>query len=325
MTGGRTPAATASRTSQHLAALRSRYPRSIEQFDSFSRGRGSASLGNWPDWCYLPMAAAVAIVSGGGTVTFQHGPDISRVAALGAWRLGRGIYRFDPDLWGELVQTELPEDVPVAALYRLPEYCLYLDLPETEADALGAYVWLEHDVNTKRPELRILLDTGHGWDGLLGLPLMLDRGSLSEVLRGPVPPTVVPGMGRRVADSVFGRILGALLYLCAQNAEISDPRQPDASPARATGVSGRGPREPRQWEVGYRIGARLRAARDAEGGSAPGGDRRSPRPHLRRAHWHHYWTGPRDGERSSVLRWLTPVLVGADSDEDLVPTVHRVE
>jgi hypothetical protein len=35
-------------------------------------------------------------------------------------------------------------------------------------------------------------------------------------------------------------------------------------------------------------------------------------PHVRRAHWHVYWTGPRDGERVAKVRWLSPILVGFD-------------
>ncbi len=43
------------------------------------------------------------------------------------------------------------------------------------------------------------------------------------------------------------------------------------------------------------------------------------------AHWHHYWTGPRDSAgRRLVLKWLHPNLVKAEKPEDLVPTVRLV-
>ncbi|MFM2415427.1 MAG: hypothetical protein RL385_150 [Pseudomonadota bacterium] len=53
--------------------------------------------------------------------------------------------------------------------------------------------------------------------------------------------------------------------------------------------------------------ARLRETDEPTGGGPPRA------PHLRRAHWHRFWTGPRDGERAIRLRWLSPILVGADS------------
>ena len=30
---------------------------------------------------------------------------------------------------------------------------------------------------------------------------------------------------------------------------------------------------------------------------------------TRLAHWHHYWTGKQDGERSLVLHWIAPTIV----------------
>jgi hypothetical protein len=37
------------------------------------------------------------------------------------------------------------------------------------------------------------------------------------------------------------------------------------------------------------------------------------RPHVRRAHWHGFWTGPRDGEREFILKWIPPTIVGANN------------
>lgn len=50
------------------------------------------------------------------------------------------------------------------------------------------------------------------------------------------------------------------------------------------------------------------------------GTHESPRPHVRRAHWHHFGTDPRDGERKLVVKWLPPIPVNYDPGDDL-PTV----
>lgn len=50
----------------------------------------------------------------------------------------------------------------------------------------------------------------------------------------------------------------------------------------------------------------------------------SSRPLIRRAHWHHFWTGPRDGERKLILQWLPPIPVGAD-DEELPVVLNKVQ
>ena len=66
------------------------------------------------------------------------------------------------------------------------------------------------------------------------------------------------------------------------------------------------PSSPRLWDIGLKIGEQLRNAQSAERG--PAGERFSPAPHLRRAHWHTYRVGP--GRMESRLRWLSPTLVG---------------
>ncbi len=46
-------------------------------------------------------------------------------------------------------------------------------------------------------------------------------------------------------------------------------------------------------------------------------------PHLRKAHWHHYWTGPKSDpdQRKLVVRWIHPVFVGQN---ETTPVVRRV-
>ncbi|WP_295617345.1 hypothetical protein [uncultured Intestinimonas sp.] len=49
--------------------------------------------------------------------------------------------------------------------------------------------------------------------------------------------------------------------------------------------------------------------------SLPGTVKRS---HTRRGHWHHYWTGPRDGERALILKWTAPTVIHPEDREDNV-------
>lgn len=43
----------------------------------------------------------------------------------------------------------------------------------------------------------------------------------------------------------------------------------------------------------------------------------SPRPHMRRGHWHHFWTGPKNDEtnRKLVLKWLSPMMISVDTED----------
>ena len=70
------------------------------------------------------------------------------------------------------------------------------------------------------------------------------------------------------------------------------------------------------WLVWRSLGARLRQARENNGG-----EHASPRAHVRRAHWHSYWMGTRDEQQLS-LKWLHPILVGVG---DLPISIKHVQ
>lgn len=127
--------------------------------------------------------------------------------------------------------------------------------------------------------------------------------------------------------------LGALLlYLVSDKADISPEGDSTEVRSRITSNERRGIRnfqapQIRHWEVGFRIGAEIRAfeERNKESGEHTGTGT-SMRPHVRRAHWHAFWTGPRDQpqQRRKRVRWLPPTPVNVSNSDDLVPTMHKV-
>lgn len=133
-------------------------------------------------------------------------------------------------------------------------------------------------------------------------------------------------------------LMSITLYLCSTAADIvgRDGRnRPEGRPVMRFKAS-KTPRvpeakEPVVWEVAYRIGATLRAAAPGWAKKDQGGTHAAPRPHVRRAHWHGFWTGPkakvgeaRETDRKLVLKWLHPILVNA-GEGDVIPVVHPVE
>lgn len=44
---------------------------------------------------------------------------------------------------------------------------------------------------------------------------------------------------------------------------------------------------------------------------------KSPAPHIRRAHWHHFWAGKKLGkERKLIVKWLPPIPVAMQEDDN---------
>lgn len=345
---------------EHLAAVEDAYPDAWRQMAAFRRGRDE--LGGWPSWCWVPLAGAHAVVTQGGpAISSIDSPlapagsaAVATVGALAAWRQTQTIYRYDPALSDALADTDLGDRLPPQAFYRLPEWCVYVALPEDATIGRGFFAHLEWDITAERPELRLLIDPGDG--RLTPLILYLNRPSISQGLTDVLATTLAnaaePGVAHDihtddqeplehwrerardvgVPEDAIGQALAqaqgtlhtavsTLLYLCAQEPDISEPGRPQVPwrPTRTVGV----PSSPRVWEVGHRIGAALTRGRgQPTGPSAASG--RSVRPHVRRAHWHSYWTGPRDGPRTLVLRWLHPITVATDDQAGLIPTIRPV-
>lgn len=325
------------RPGAHLAAILRRYPDLPHHVDSFRAGRGH-DLPDWPAWCFVPLAAwhAVAMQEATPADYLERAGDIATLGALAPWRYTQGIYQFDDALLDALAATPLDNILPAQVFLRLPQWSIYVALPPERFSLAGqplhgffaSLEWDAGDENRGRQELRLLLDSDRG---LVPVPLHLGMWTVQEALRrvaaeaqrvaaqhGLDAPPGVDAYARDMADAVTP-LLSLLLYLCADAPEVDSEREPGASPRNAeprrvkSGVRLYPPDNPTLWRVGDAIGAQLRTAAAMHGEPSTGA-RRSLRAHIRRAHWHGYWTGPRSAPdaRGFVYRWIPPLVVGGE-------------
>jgi hypothetical protein len=321
----------------HLHTAGKLYPGAWKQFDQFRQDRGKG-LPNWPDWCYCPIAAAYAIVSSGGDnrVPLHMMADVARLAALAAWRVTQGIYRYDPDVYEAVRTTPITGDLPCELLYRLPEWCVYVETPGMiwmESPLHGFWAHLEWDANTGREEQRLLLDADAG---LVPVPLHLGTWPLLDAVRNAhklaamnagTAGVISPTLTAAVADALEP-LLSLLLYLCQDAADYAGPAERPSNPEPKRTKQGWRlfpPDKPRLWEVAVRMGAALRHARAVADvvRQDHGGSHVSPRPYIRRAHWHTYRVGA--GRTGAVVKWMPPIPVNLDSTEGLPSVIHPVK
>jgi hypothetical protein len=311
----------------HLQSLSRAYPSAWKMADRFRADRGK-DLPKWPAWCFMPMAGWYAIVSERHNID-RLGLDlignVSALSAIGPWRYSQGIYRFDPDMLATLTDTIVSGDIPVEVLFRLPEWSLYIETPGMTfcgVPLYGYFTHLEWDTNTERQELRLLLDTDIGF---IPLPVHIGKWTITEAVDRvedeAVKNAVVLGVAYekdmevvQVRASEINPLISLLLYICSEEPEIDDEREPGASPSRPQPKKTKHgwrlfpPKRPRIWTAGKATGQRLREATEVdETGKAI-------RPHLRRGHWHGFWTGPKTEKQKFVYKWLAPMMVGGTND-----------
>lgn len=156
---------------EHLRIALRDHPGILAYDVDFRSARGRA-LPSWPDWCYVPLAAAREVVSTGNSVRREHAAQVARIGALAAWRA-------HPLVWREAEPAgEMPSygELRPLLLEQLPRWCTWIQPAEARP---AAFVHLEHNVNDGRTELRLALDIN---GQLVGASVDLAHESLSAAL-----------------------------------------------------------------------------------------------------------------------------------------------
>jgi len=113
--------------------------------------------------------------------------------------------------------------------------------------------------------------------------------------------------------------LSLLMYLVSDAADV----EPDPGPVRRrrvqAGSMGPGRAAGKVLQVGFRVGAGLRAHQGRAAAARGAAAGRTVAAHVRRAHWHTFRVGP--GRTGSKVRWVAPTVVNWSGPPD-VTTVH---
>lgn len=308
-----------------LAHTGKTFPELWREVDA-ARARKGDDLPDWADHVFLPLAAWYAITCNLFDVEVLSDDMVTTMgilACIGAWRPTQDIVRFDPDVYVSLSKTGIDGNLPVDVLKRLPAWCLYIETPGLIYDERvweGFFVFLESDANTGHDELRIIFSSQE----CAYYPCILHIGpwTLQHAckLSNDFSTTLLYERGKKIdgkhpicVDLGLQTALNCILYVCSyglndqegwgSSGSIAYPR-----PRRVkSGWRLFPPDQPQLRILGQIYGEQIRQSiKDSEGGARP---HASPRPHVRRAHWHGYWTGPHAATRKFDLRWLPPIPV----------------
>lgn len=246
------------------------------------------------------------------------------------WAANKQVYKFDSELELALADSEEIK-LPVRILDRLPYQTFYLEFAEDgifRKNFHGAFI------NIVRKENGYLFYTERvKEDGrvMFGKAALVPNDNEDGIFIFDKNDFSCDESDRNVDWTEFCfYMLNALLYLCADNAEIQESSVTKNTYHPSGRIKNRFS-EIRQWECGYRYGSEIRSQKKQKKSSdnCKGQTselnicvKRSLPAHTRRAHWHHYWTGPRNGERKLILHWIPPVYVSGTECQAAV--IHKV-
>jgi hypothetical protein len=340
------------RPRDYVLAYGRKYPEAWRRADKIR----AEFQGELPGWSYLPDRFGLYVLAPEATksseqlqgVSEEVKGDAAAISTLLTWRMTQGVYSFDPDVYEAVSSTSLKGDIPHEVLLRLPEWCVYVETPGATHSGIPQYGFFAHidfEPRTERPMLALVLDTS---DGLASIPVLLGAWPLAESAertlaeaRGQIAAGNVLATVSTIPDEIGAALaafrasveqpINLLLYLCSQAAEIGDgsrrPTNPEPKRVKR-GVRLFAAEKPSHWDVGVRLGAALRLATRTAFGDGDGTGT-GVRPHVRRAHWHGFWSGPRapelEDQRRFELKWLPPALVNVDDVSKLPAVVRAVD
>lgn len=278
----------------------------------------------------------------------DNSPDLYRegisLGVIAAWNYTKQIYELDDSLVGELVKTPFNDAIPLSILNKFPNFSIYVkcNIPELlpsqysagrflgffcgmmtrtmSTDSTNNLVFLMHYAPPEEFPTHLYRDSA-----FLEPCILPFYGSLSvqDHLKASIDShkgTVLKRFGdlslnesdiRNIKN--IEKLINIILYLCSTNLDVID-KSPSVKRHPFKAVLGKNALgkfqifpalKPKIICVGDSIGSELREFdRFSKASTNP------IRPHVRRAHWHGFWTGPRLGEREFILKWIPPTMVG---------------
>ena len=265
---------------------------------------------------------------------------------MARWAACKHVYRIDAEVAEALKSQPLEGALPADALRRLAYPIVYIDCPvdvsvgdydkATTLPAAGFLAYTGTSVENGAPTLNIVYmykePDEFGRRRAL-VELDLSSATLGECVSQVVGADMdfweragVQDVAKARADAeaetfaaCISQVLNLLLYTVSadQDAEVV------YSPPKASRGQKAGKRtNPESIELlGARIGRAIGEARrvSLQDGQAPARAGSKKSPHIRRAHWQSFWTGPRknraDGRPGDklVVRWIPPIEVNGSA------------
>lgn len=306
---------------------------------------------NWPEFCYVPLSLPINYAAHAQGVnladprTAQFVIDHKILFMIGTWAKTQGIYRFDETIFEHVTKSSFEGILMVDILTKLPEWCSYIEFPYgvklNGVNCYGFYAMISYnEFPIEKPTIDIIIDSDHGFhhrcllldsnfDTMIDF-LMQHRKEFEGI--GSLDPDDKMNTRDAIKEQLSACI-NCLFYLCSQNAEITHSKKPEKLPKNPKIQKIKGESKilnadhPNVWNVAYRQGADLRKAiAEFQTLDKEAIERNSPRPHIRKAHFHGYWMGSREtNDRKYLVRWLANIFVNVTPDNPIVPTIRQIK
>ena len=254
------------------------------------------------------------------TKTHHMCADLAEIVTSYLFATGQGhIMDFDPTAMDAILRSDLPKDTGEsfelsssrpydAMLFPVPDEFKDIFYGSTITSNRAVCGVFEQDLSAFPYEVQQI------WKSLK--PFLQDYPN-DYIWQNYIPTrdALMHGRDGSIEDKeeLFKAISKLYLYVCAVNRDIETVYVPKkeltVKKARRRNISLN-----ERHLLGGTVGADLRSRIVTQGEGTSAATGRTVRPHVRRAHFHTFLTGPMDGPRDAVVKWIPPILVNAKKE-----------
>lgn len=222
---------------------------------------------------------------------------IAVIAGL-SWMYTKAIYEIDPEVQKHIKSSTIPKDLPVEDIVdKFPEVCAYLDFgPIDESGHDGAFI---APLANEKGDKYFLISPANPGDG--------EKGGIGGFLLSKYN---YQGLFAESTD-LKKALINSVLFVVSQEHTSNHESEESASGGKKPTTI-----QPAKKVKRIKLGEHLREKLFGNRGGHDSAGHTSP--HMRRGHWHHYWTGPKTGPRELKLNWVYPCFVSGRNGDDSV-------
>ena len=300
----------------------------------------------WNNLCYIPSYLIIRFAEymeneDKKFAKYYNMKSVSELFQITSWRQYKQIYSFDADLADILMDSATDEICPYDLLSNLPFPAFYVEFTREVSfggigdDVIGFFV----SFDMLGDDLMMAFLAIHADHSQTSVPIHIKQGmtiqkSLKEINRlynmtDDYVSNKIPEMEANKLSDFAQRAFQIVMYICAANADMSENAKQKACMRRPAKKSMEKDiaREIQKWDVGYRVGQVIRMHGNTDVPDESEKEQKHikssrKRPHVRRGHFHHYWTGSKE-DRKLILKWNAPTFIHAEIG-DLPATICKV-
>lgn len=244
---------------------------------------------------------------------------------IAVWRKNKQIFCFDEEILKDFCNQEINFDMSPEIFEQLPYPCIYIAVDGISGLEGFWVVKCSDDLGYKSLYINFVVS-----DTFMSLNHLIVNGAttINDIIKKFFDDQrKIKTKKKKIIREQLKMALQCILYICAANAEIEeDPIQKKRyrAPSSEQFIKDK-VREVKKWNCGKReskiiysdFGSYPRIVTDMKENHIRNVKSSPKRCHVRRSHWHHYWTGSsKDGTRKMELRWISAMTIHKEEYEE---------